>query len=418
MPVSIAKLGALCAMVVVAAAQAPAAPVAGQVAQAASAAAPISPLAAKYANMPTLWPDPDQTKGAINVPDLLKSPLVQDGMKRVTAAVPANILALQPAVKNGDTITYPAGKAGADGGCYAQMQCNRTVAANGYQPDVTACLGDNEWALTYDDGPSVNEQANPSTVTLLEELSKMNQTSTFFVAGSSSFYNPTVLKRIHEELHHEVAVHTWTHPPLTTLTNEQIVAEILYTEAWIVRTLGVKPRFFRPPFGDADDRVRAIIGALGYNNIMWAFDSMDSHTTDVNAVVNVAKSWFHPQKGFIALEHSLSNVTNAMSIAVLQAVQQTPNFPLKLTTVGACIGMDPYIDVASAAAAAAPPTTAPTKSASPPKPSSGASGSSGSPKSTGTSTPAGQTGAAGRMSSNVAVMVGVGLSSAVLAMLM
>ena len=57
-------------------------------------------------------------------------------------------------------------------------------------------------------------------------------------------------------------MHTWSHQYTTSLTNEQVFAELYYTKLVIKRVLGYSPRCFRPPFGDVDDRVRTIAYAL------------------------------------------------------------------------------------------------------------------------------------------------------------
>lgn len=68
---------------------------------------------------------------------------------------------------------------------------------------------------------------------------------------------------------HEISVHTWSHHTLTSLTNEQIVAELGWTRKAIRDVLGVTPTTMRPPQGDIDDRVRAISMAMGLTPIMW-----------------------------------------------------------------------------------------------------------------------------------------------------
>jgi peptidoglycan/xylan/chitin deacetylase (PgdA/CDA1 family) len=56
---------------------------------------------------------------------------------------------------------------------------------------------------------------------------------------------------------------------LTTLTTEQIVAELGWTRE-IIRTItGITPTTMRAPFGDIDNRVRAIALAMGLNAIQW-----------------------------------------------------------------------------------------------------------------------------------------------------
>jgi peptidoglycan/xylan/chitin deacetylase (PgdA/CDA1 family) len=69
---------------------------------------------------------------------------------------------------------------------------------------------------------------------------------------------------------------------------------------------------FRPPYGDVDDRVRAIIKAMGLRNIMWAVDSTDSLTGQSAAgIATVAKGWM--SAGIyraISLEHDLLELSS------------------------------------------------------------------------------------------------------------
>ncbi len=68
----------------------------------------------------------------------------------------------------------------------------------------------------------------------------------------------------------QLSVHTCSHPALTTLTNEQIVAELGWTRKAIKDVTSVTPITFRPPFGDIDDRVRAIARAMGMAPVIWS----------------------------------------------------------------------------------------------------------------------------------------------------
>ena len=51
---------------------------------------------------------------------------------------------------------------------------------------------------------------------------------------------------------HQIGVHTWSHPPLTTLSNEAIIAELGWTKKVIRDVLGVTPNTMRPPYGDIE----------------------------------------------------------------------------------------------------------------------------------------------------------------------
>lgn len=66
-------------------------------------------------------------------------------------------------------------------------------------------------------------------------------------------------------------VHTWTHPYMTTLNNTQVVAELGWTMQIIHDSTGGRvPRYWRPPYGDSDNRVRAIAKEVfGLTQIMW-----------------------------------------------------------------------------------------------------------------------------------------------------
>lgn len=51
---------------------------------------------------------------------------------------------------------------------------------------------------------------------------------------------------------HQIAVHTWSHPSLTTLSNEEIIAELGWSRKIIKDVLGVTPNMMRPPYGDIE----------------------------------------------------------------------------------------------------------------------------------------------------------------------
>ncbi|KAF9086543.1 chitin deacetylase [Mortierella sp. GBA35] len=112
---------------------------------------------------------------------------------------------------------------------------------------------------------------------------------------------------------HQIAIHTWSHPSMTSLSNEQIVAELKWTEKVIFDTIGVTPIYWCPPYGDIDNRVRAIATQLGYKTIIWTqdFDTDDwniaAGTATPQSVVDTFKTWLTKiptmSTGFIVLEH-------------------------------------------------------------------------------------------------------------------
>ncbi|KAJ3002181.1 chitin deacetylase [Thoreauomyces humboldtii] len=326
-----------------------------------------SPNAAQYANMPTIFPDPNEAAGPISDATMLAHPLVQTALAHVNAVVPAALLnlSLSVPVDGFSTVTYPAAQM--TSACYwgfgATSNCNVPAAADltKYAPyllaDLTNCPGTNVLGLSYDDAPSGPAQETTSTVDLAAKLLTMQQKATFFVVGSSSAYNPSIVQDLYKA-GHELAVHTWTHTALTTLTNEQIVAEIKYTEAIIYYLTGVRPRYARSPYGDTDNRVRAVIGALGYQLVSWDntkdtgdsdFPTGTSLATMEAQVLNTWASWYKgiaSQKGFIELEHSLNTNSNVIAIAALDqivAAKANNSFPLTMMPVGQCMSQTSYV---------------------------------------------------------------------------
>ena len=171
-------------------------------------------------------------------------------------------------------------------------------------PDFTQgfnnCNDKQVWGLSYDDGP------NPATTPgLMKELDKRgNIKATFFVVGSRVIEHSQVLK---DEFNagHQIGLHTWSHPALTTLSNDQIVSELVWNALAVRSVIGVTPKYFRPPYGDIDVRVKAILDALGLTTVIWAVDSLDSAgSTQVAQVIGDYASQ-HPNSGPISLEHDL-----------------------------------------------------------------------------------------------------------------
>jgi len=79
---------------------------------------------------------------------------------------------------------------------------------------------------------------------------------------------------------HQISVHTWSHPYLTKLSNAEIVAELGWSKQVIKDVIGVTPNTFRPPYGDIDDRVRAIAAQMGLTPIIWS--SVTANNTRIN----------------------------------------------------------------------------------------------------------------------------------------
>ncbi|KAF9945954.1 chitin deacetylase [Mortierella alpina] len=212
--------------------------------------------------------------------------------------------------------------------------------------DVIECPDKDAWGITFDDGPT---EATPELLTFLDEKQVK---ATFFLVGSNVVKAPDMVKREVEAGHH-LASHTWSHHALTTLSNEQIVAEIKWTEKAIEDATGYRVRYMRPPYGDVDNRVRYVLKQLGYIVVDWGGDTFDSNDWKIpemsaSAVTSkfqkslqaYASNSANNTKGFISLEHDLSKETVAVAKAVIPFGLERN---LKLMTVAQCLkDLTPY----------------------------------------------------------------------------
>ena len=109
-------------------------------------------------------------------------------------------------------------------------------------------------SLTFDDGPSpgVTDQ-------VLEVLERHGARASFFLIGRQIV--PETEHLIRRALSDGCSIenHSFTHPAMTKLTDEQILSEVRRTTERIVAVTGGEPRFFRPPYIDVDERMYGLI---------------------------------------------------------------------------------------------------------------------------------------------------------------
>jgi peptidoglycan/xylan/chitin deacetylase (PgdA/CDA1 family) len=90
----------------------------------------------------------------------------------------------------------------------------------------------------------------------MEYLAQQKLQATLFVVGSRILEHPKLLQEQYMA-GHQIAVHTWSHHYLTSMSNEEVIAELGWSRKIIKDVLGVTPNFMRPPFGDIECVFRA-----------------------------------------------------------------------------------------------------------------------------------------------------------------
>ena len=93
------------------------------------------------------------------------------------------------------------------------------------------------------------------TADLLDRLKFYNIKATFFLVGSRVVQYPDLVLRAYNEglgifdslTGHQIGIHMWSHNASSTITNDRIIAEAVYTAAAIRQIIGVTPTIIRPP---------------------------------------------------------------------------------------------------------------------------------------------------------------------------
>jgi peptidoglycan/xylan/chitin deacetylase (PgdA/CDA1 family) len=74
---------------------------------------------------------------------------------------------------------------------------------------------------------------------------------------------------------HEIAYHSHTHPPFSTIPDYMVDAELDSMMESMQYHFGVQSTYFRPPFGIVDARLRRKLAQRGLVPIMWSVDIED-----------------------------------------------------------------------------------------------------------------------------------------------
>jgi peptidoglycan/xylan/chitin deacetylase (PgdA/CDA1 family) len=111
-------------------------------------------------------------------------------------------------------------------------------------------------ALWFDDGPAER------TDDVLALLGEHDAVATFFVLGRQVEGQESALHRVADG-GHELGNHTFSHPDLRALEPTLIEDELVRTSAAIERTVGVRPRLMRPPYGRGIRRAAPVATRLG-----------------------------------------------------------------------------------------------------------------------------------------------------------
>ncbi len=154
-------------------------------------------------------------------------------------------------------------------------------------------------ALTFDDSPTA------VTEKIVEAAEKFGVRLTLFCEGQKLNENSSQILKKALKLGCEIGNHSFSHPALVSLDDDEIKREISSTTSLIEKYAGVSPRLVRAPYGAADERVLSLID---YPFMNWNVDTLDwdEKTTCEYIISSVLDN---ASDGSVVLMHSIYEKT-------------------------------------------------------------------------------------------------------------
>ncbi|MDQ0809254.1 peptidoglycan/xylan/chitin deacetylase (PgdA/CDA1 family) [Streptomyces sp. B3I7] len=119
-------------------------------------------------------------------------------------------------------------------------------------------------ALTFDDGPDP-----VSTPLFLDALDALMVRATFFVLGESVLRHPEVARETARR-GHELAVHGWTHDRPWLPAPARDAREVARAAEAVADVSGLRPRWYRPPYGILTSGRWAAARRAGLRPVLWS----------------------------------------------------------------------------------------------------------------------------------------------------
>lgn len=178
---------------------------------------------------------------------------------------------------------------------------------------ITNCKKSGTIALTFDDGPYLYENE------ISTYLQKQQIKGSFFVNGNNyaCIYDAAIVEKLKLTFlqGHLIGSHTWSHPHIADLNATEFTQQLVLIETALKKILGVKPKFFRPPYGQYKQQNLDILKQKGYTVLEWSFASGDADGASAKdskkKYAKLAKNFPNPQ---LTLNHETIKTTSQQVI--------------------------------------------------------------------------------------------------------
>ena len=154
-------------------------------------------------------------------------------------------------------------------------------------------------ALTFDAAWGADK-----TSKIVNILKENNVGGTFFLVGFWSEKYADKIKEI-DEAGLVIGTHSNTHPKMSGLSESAIRSELQTSSDLITKVTGKPVKYFRPPYGDYNDRLLETASSMGLLTIQWSVDTLDWKGLSAESILERVKK--DVKNGGIILMHNNSD---------------------------------------------------------------------------------------------------------------
>ncbi|GAA2610997.1 bi-functional transferase/deacetylase [Paractinoplanes durhamensis] len=202
--------------------------------------------------------------------------------------------------------------------------------------------------LTFDDGPDPKY-----TPAILDVLAEYDVPATFFMIGSEISQHPDLVRRV-RDAGHEIGIHTFTHPDLSTKNEWRRAVEMQETQFALAGAAGVSSVIFRPPYSSTvkalDNSNWAVMSDMGGQGYLTVVNDLDSRDWEAAVTMDDIVTAVTPDDGAgaILLFHDGGGDRSKTAEALATVIPELQAKGYTFTTVSKVTGMATVNPVATA----------------------------------------------------------------------
>lgn len=168
--------------------------------------------------------------------------------------------------------------------------------------------------LTFDDGPDPD-----ATPAVLDALDAVGVRATFFVLGTQVESHPDLAREVAQR-GHEIALHGYGHERQDRIDADHSAEDMRRGFSVLEEHLGVRCRWYRPPYGKMSAGAAQTCASLGMNVVYWSAWGLDWEEVSAGRIAEVASGQLD-DGGILLLHDSARNARRASAAPTAEAIE-------------------------------------------------------------------------------------------------